>query len=171
MNPNWSTITQTRGGLLGIVTKKVLWASDVWFMNDAREALYGLNAIEHALKSLKLPTDTGAEVRRRALGWLQDIRQQEESLWSYIACLSFDGDDLSQWRAYGRPRGFSIGFDTAKLRSLCALAPEFNKPTFRYVEYNEAQQAGAIAIMFNTAVNALRRRQLEINCKPPQWIS
>jgi Protein of unknown function (DUF2971) len=143
------------GGLLGIVTKKVLWASDVWFMNDAQEALYGLNAIERALESRNLPADTGAEARRRALGWLQDIRQQEEFLRSYIACLSFVGDDLSQWRADGRPRGFSIGFDTAELRSLCALAPEFGKPAFRYVEYNEAQQEATISIMFNTAVNAL----------------
>jgi hypothetical protein len=142
-------------GLLGIVRNKVLWASDVWFMNDAQEALYGLNAIEHALESLNLPADTGAEVRRRVQDLFQDIRQQEEFLRSYIACLSFVGDDLSQWRAYGRPRGYSIGFDTAKLRSLCAVSPEFNKPTFRYVEYSEAQQAGTIAIMFNTAVNAL----------------
>ena len=41
--------TDTRG-LLGIVTDKVLWASDVWFMNDTREALYGLDAIEHTLE-------------------------------------------------------------------------------------------------------------------------
>jgi hypothetical protein len=26
-------------GLIGIVEEKCLWASDVWFMNDAREAM------------------------------------------------------------------------------------------------------------------------------------
>jgi hypothetical protein len=30
---------------------------------------------------------------------------------SYIACLSKEDDDLSQWRAYGSGRGFPIGFD------------------------------------------------------------
>lgn len=142
-------------GLLGIVKNKVLWAGDVWFMNDAREALYGLDAVEHALESLNQPTDAGAEVRRRALGWLQAIREQEEFLRSYIACLTFNGDDLSQWRAYGRPRGFSIGFNAAQLRSLCAPAPELGKPTFRSVVYDETQQTGTIAILFNTAVNKL----------------
>lgn len=143
------------GGLFGIVKKKVLWASDVWFMNDAQEALYGLDAVERAVEPLDSPTDAGTDVRQRALDRLQAIRKQEESLLSYIACLSSVGDDLSQWRAYGRPRGFSIGFDTAKLRSLCGQVPEFDKPTFRYVEYDEKQQANTVATMFNTAVNSL----------------
>jgi hypothetical protein len=39
------------GGLLGIVTSKCLWASDVWYMNDAREALYGVEVIERASSS------------------------------------------------------------------------------------------------------------------------
>ena len=124
-------------------------------MNDAREALYGLDTIEHALKSLDLPTGMGTEVRRRALGWFQDIRTREEFWRSYIACLSFVGDDLSQWRAYGRPRGFSVGFDAAQLRSLCAQSPEFDKSTFRHVEYDEKQQGRTIAITFNTAVYGL----------------
>jgi hypothetical protein len=142
-------------GLFGIIKDEALWASDVWFMNDAREALYGLDAIERALDSLDTPTDASAQVRRRALRCLGDIRKREEFWGSYIACLTFIGDDLSQWRAYGRSRGFSVGFDTAQLRSLCAMSPEFDKPTFRYVEYDETQQAGVIAIQFNTAVDSL----------------
>lgn len=68
------------GGLFGIITKKVLWASDVWFMNDAQEALYGLEAIERALESFNLPPGTGTEVRRRALGWLQTNPEAGRSL-------------------------------------------------------------------------------------------
>lgn len=143
-------------GLLGIVKDKVIWASDVWFMNDAHEALYGLDVVERVLESLDLPAGSSrAGVRRRALGWLRSIREQEDFWRSYIACLSFHGDDLSQWRAYGRQRGFSIGFDTAQLRSLCIQAPEFGKPTFRYVAYDDAQQANTVTITFNTVVNAL----------------
>lgn len=142
------------GALLGIIENKVLWASDVWFMNDAQEALYGLGVIERTLESLGT-TDTRTAVCRRALGWLRDIRTRGEFWGSYIACLSLDGDDLSQWRAYGRPRGFSIGFDAAQLRSLCASAPEFDKPTFRRVEYNEERQAGTVSITFNSAVSKL----------------
>lgn len=123
-------------GLLGIVRDKCLWASDVWSMNDAREALYGLDVIERALDSLDLPPGPRVEIRSRALSLLRTIRVQEDFSRSYIACLSIDGDDLSQWRAYGRPRGFSIGFDTAALRRLCSLVPATGKPTFRYVSYD-----------------------------------
>jgi len=127
-------------GLLGIVRGKCLWASDVWYMNDAREALYGLDVIERALEGLDLPSGPAAEIRGRALTLLRAIRDDGDFSRSYIACLSADGDDLSQWRAYGRPRGFSIGFDTAKLRSLCSLTPVPDKPTFRYVTYDPKQQ-------------------------------
>ena len=142
-------------GLFGVVKDKVLWASDVWFMNDAREALYGLEAIERALESFNLPTGTVSEIRQGALDLLQAIRKQQELSPSYISCLSFAEDDLSQWRAYGRPRGFSIGFDTAQLRSLCAPSPVPDLPTFRRVEYDEAQQARVVAILFNTAIKDL----------------
>jgi hypothetical protein len=103
-------------------------------------------------------TRTGTEVRRRALGWFRAIREQEDFWRSCIACLSFVGDDLSQWRAYGRPRGFSIGFDTTQIRSLCVQAPEFDKPTLRYVAYDETRQANTIAITFNTVINNLTVR-------------
>jgi hypothetical protein len=40
--------------LLSVVTGKVLRASDVWFMNDAREALYGIELIRRVLDALDL---------------------------------------------------------------------------------------------------------------------
>jgi hypothetical protein len=143
------------GGLFGIIKDKVLWANDVWFMNDTREARYGIELIDGVLDDIALDSPAAADTRHRALALLDGIRQQEDLWRSYIACLSFVGDDLSQWRAYGSPRGFSIGFDTAKLRSLCPLTPELGRPTFRYVTYDETQQANNIAIQFNTATDQL----------------
>lgn len=142
-------------GLLGIVTNKVLWASDVWFMNDAGEALYGIELIERVLDSLEPGSGAAGNARDRAQSLLETIKRQEGFWRSYIACLSFVGDDLSQWRAYGRPRGFSIGFDTAKLRAVCSLVPELGKPTFRYVTYDEVEQGNGIKMRFNSAVDRL----------------
>jgi len=141
-------------GLYGIVENKNLRASDVWFMNDAREAIYGLDTVEQALQPRNEPA-RDAEVRRRALDWIKNVRMGEEFLRSYIACLSADGDDLSQWRAYGRPRGFSIGFDTAQLRSLCSPSPKLNEPTLRYVMYDGRKQEELISFQFNQAVYGL----------------
>jgi hypothetical protein len=40
------------GGLQGIIERQSLWAGDVWFMNDAREARYGIEVFERALNSM-----------------------------------------------------------------------------------------------------------------------
>jgi len=64
------------------------------------------------------------------------------------ACLSKHGDQLSQWRAYGRPRGFSIGFDSEVLRGLCPLNLTFDQPSVREVCYDPAVQDGTIIDRF-----------------------
>ena len=76
------------GGLLGIVKNKCLWASDVWFMNDAREALYGVDVIERALNLLTPMQGAESEVHRRAMDFTANAREQEDALRSYIACLT-----------------------------------------------------------------------------------
>jgi hypothetical protein len=139
------------GGLLGIVKNKCLWASDVWFMNDAREAQYGLDVIERVLISRVPASDTEREVLRKAADLLPSLREQDAP-YSYIACLSKEEDQLSQWRAYGRPRGFSIGFDRRKLQSLYSLGLELGKPTYRNVSYDVTVQEGMINMWLQTAL-------------------
>jgi hypothetical protein len=92
------------GGLLGIVTNKCLWASEVWYMNDTREALYGLDTIKRSLQSMAPASGAESDVRTEALKRLANLPNQDDIVQSYIACLSKEGDQLSQWRAYGRPR-------------------------------------------------------------------
>lgn len=143
------------GGLLGIVKNKGLWASNVWFMNDAREAEYGLDVIERVLISRTLAPGAESEVCRKAADLIRSVRDQNDLLRSYIACLSKEGDQLSQWRAYGRPRGFSIGFDRVSLRRLYPLVPQLNQPIYRDVSYDETEQDNNIAIRLNTALERL----------------
>lgn len=143
------------GGLYGIVTGKCLWASDVWFMNDAREARYGLDVIERELDSLTLDPGPKTGVRTKVLRLLHSFGDQEDTPRSYIACLSKVDDDLSQWRAYGGARGFSIGFDVARLRHLCSLTADFGKPTYREAAYDETLQHRTVSVGFNTAVEGL----------------
>jgi len=143
------------GGLLGIVKNKGLWASDVWFMNDAREAEYGLDVIERVLISRTLASGAESEVCRKAADFIRSVRDQNDLLRSYIACLSKEGDQLSQWQAYGRPRGFSIGFDRVSLRRLYPLVPQLSQPIYRDVSYDETEQDNNIAIRLNTALERL----------------
>jgi hypothetical protein len=157
------------GGLFGIIRGKNLWASDVWFMNDAREALYGFDVIEQALDSLTLEHSPRDVMRTKAREMLQSVRDQEKGVPSYIACLTKEDDDLSQWRAYGRDRGFAIGFDVAALRSMCSIHSEAGEPTYREVRYNKAEQRNIISALFEPAFKTLSDSDLDDALKGSAW--
>lgn len=94
-----------------------------------------------------------AAVRQEVIKQLADLEYEDEVTQSYIACLSKRGDDLSQWRAYGQPRGYSIGFDNKTLRRICSL--EFDQPSYRVVEYDKKIQDGtALPTLARTAAAA-----------------
>jgi hypothetical protein len=141
------------GGLKGIIEKQCLWASDVWYMNDSREALYGLGAIKRALQVMTSEAGLDSEVHKAALGRLADMGDQGDVVHSYIACLSKKRDDLSQWRAYGRPRGFSVGFDRQTLQRLFPPVLEFDRASYRVITYDEVVQDGLLADRYRLMVD------------------
>jgi hypothetical protein len=103
-------------GLMGIFNSKTLWATDVWYMNDTGEATYAKEVIRQFLDSRTPESENMRQVcslTKRIIrrGWREDKAQ-------YIACLSENGDQLSQWRSYGSGRGFSIGFDLEAMLQL-----------------------------------------------------
>lgn len=139
-------------GLKGIIEDQCLWASDVWYMNDSREALYGLREIKHALQVMTPGAGLESEVRKAALDRLANMGDQDDVVHSYIACLSKKRDDLSQWRAYGQPRGFSIGFDRQALERLFPPILELDRASYRVITYDEAIQNGMLADRFRLMV-------------------
>jgi Protein of unknown function (DUF2971) len=120
-------------GLIGIVDKQVLWATDAEFLNDAQELRYGRAEMRKALLAradeLGPPgtegsaDDSRATVMRSAADHLEPggefARMQYHS--AYVACFCEDGDLLSQWRAYGAAGGYAIGFHTSALREIPPL--------------------------------------------------
>ena len=142
-------------GLQGVIKDKCLRAGDVWFMNDTREALYGLEVIERAVDALAPASDHEAAVRQEVIKQLAALEDQDDIVHSYIACLSKRGDDLSQWRAYGQPRGYSIGFDSQTLRRICPLTLEFDQPSYRVVEYDKKIQDGMVIDRFRFMLQRL----------------
>ena len=158
------------GGLLGIVEKKCLRASDVWFMNDAREATYGLKVIKRVLKAREPAPGTESEVYSKTAGLIAGLEDPDDVVRSYIACLSKKGDQLSQWRAYGRPRGFSIGFDRQQLRSFRPLGPQLGKPIYRNVAYERTTQDNMVTGLFRTRVNLLPAHPTDGDLDGAAWI-
>lgn len=157
-------------GLMGIIESRRLWASDVWYMNDSREALYGLRAIERALQAMTPRTDLDSHVHQAALDRLSDLGDQEDLLHSYIACLSKKRDDLSQWRAYGRPRGFSIGFDRQTLERIFPPVLEFDRASYRVISYDEAVQNGMLADRFRLMVDVVPKNAPTADVAGIAWL-
>jgi len=126
-------------GLLGITCSRTLWASDVWFMNDRAEATYGRDAIKRYLRSKAPAAKKEKNFCDTAIAMMTGP-QQENGGGSYVACLSAKGDDLSQWRAYGRSGGVSIGFERQGLERLGQALPSPWTFTVRKVAYGKALQ-------------------------------
>jgi hypothetical protein len=130
------------GGLIGIIQSKTIRATNVRFMNDSVEATFGWERIERFLAS-KTPTSAREnDVIQIALQALRGIRDADNLPDSYIACFSEKDNDLSQWRAYGHGRGFSIGFDSEELNQLARAISGSSSalPVIRKVAYTDQQQ-------------------------------
>lgn len=107
----------TAGGLRSILTSRALYATDVYFLNDASELDFGLGLIGTALleRAVQTHDPSRGECLRRVVD-MELTRKIYIGRWShYVSCFCDRGDLLSQWRGYGPSGGFSIGFATTTL--------------------------------------------------------
>lgn len=86
-------------GPLGILESDELWLTHIQYLNDSREFSHALDLVRAAI--VKRATvgvgsegATLTEVSKAVEGDIQNFNV-------CVASLSEDGDDLSQWRAYG----------------------------------------------------------------------
>jgi Protein of unknown function (DUF2971) len=132
-------------GLIGILTDQTLWATDIEFLNDGEELLFGGQPLYNNLvaRSQELrPTDPDSLGRPGAWSAMMNVAGTlslrlpvgESTLgpWHgagsrpsqaiYVACFCSDGDLLSQWRGYGSAGGFAIGLDRCALENLAPIS-------------------------------------------------
>jgi hypothetical protein len=101
-------------GLLGILERRCLFATDVWFLNDASEVRY---AQTRMLAQMRKWTDLGSDqpwvqelldVSEAKPGWVDDV---------FVTSFCEAPDLLSQWRGYAAG-GFAVGFAAEGLTAL-----------------------------------------------------
>ena len=92
-------------GLMGIAESASLWLTDFAYLNDAREIQHGLRSAEEVLQEI-MDSDEYSWANPLIAEWIHKFRNAEPPR-ICIGCFSLDGDNLSQWRAYG---GISVGF-------------------------------------------------------------
>lgn len=142
----------TASGLLGILTTQTIRATDVRFLNDAREALYArdlvLNAISQMDNPVLRPDHFAHDLGHYAVETFEEYKRYFfETLAStdfgvYAACFCESGDLLSQWRGYGAEHGYAIELDAAKLAAVSG-SPAMYTPASRLIEVRYGSEAAA----------------------------
>ncbi|MFL0278165.1 DUF2971 domain-containing protein [Mycobacterium sp. SMC-19] len=135
-------------GLEGIYRSGELWATNALYLNDTSEVELGLNVVEcqlldqqtalHVEHLERIERGLGAPPGLDELKTLQEIVNEARRLIEcYIVSFSENGDQLSQWRAYGKD-GYCIGFSTAALQQ--ALGGDFQLAKVRYHSGDASKQ-------------------------------
>jgi DUF2971 family protein len=100
--------------MMAIVDSAEMWASNVSFLNDRKELLYGLEAAVVVVKEFS-SQQTRMEWNRTLQKAVLQL-QKGEMPNTYAACFCERSDTLSQWRGYGGiEQGIAITFDRIQL--------------------------------------------------------
>lgn len=105
-----------QNGLFGILTSGELWATRIHCLNDRQEFHHGLEILLAAICSVSHVSPTVETLLKKAF----------ESVRSVNICVSSwsqEGDQLSQWRAYGKSKqGYALGLHVEDLKQRAQLA-------------------------------------------------
>jgi hypothetical protein len=102
----------TPAGFLGIIESKTIWATGVRHLNDSQEVVRAIEIAKDLLPEF--------ESDHPAVPLTRDLRENEleQGLRRiFVASLTEDGEQLSQWRGYGGgAAAYSVGFDRLALQ-------------------------------------------------------
>jgi predicted DNA-binding antitoxin AbrB/MazE fold protein len=104
----------TAEGFKGIVESQEIWATSIKCLNDPSEFYYGRDAYEELIRAAL--QDVGDDFHQLILNDALMHRGYDSLHTTFVCSFSTDGDDLSQWRAYGREGGFAIGLPRLQLQ-------------------------------------------------------
>jgi DUF2971 family protein len=105
------------GGMMGIIEKGCVWASNVSYLNDREELVHGLRGATKALKRV-LNDRTYANWASSLDAVVKEITNGRMPN-TYAACFCRRSDVLSQWRGYGgADQAIAVTFNRPELEAL-----------------------------------------------------
>jgi hypothetical protein len=166
----------TGDGLLGIIERSVLYATDMLYMNDSREADYAVSVIIKIIEGIVADASMYPEPnQRKCANELSDfsglISGMHVNRPTCASCFCVKGDLLSQWRAYGATGGFAIGFDRALLSQMVSTGG------LAAVSYDWIAQGARIAALIKRTMeseeltNEASTKRLALNCAADLWFN
>lgn len=106
-------------GAYGIIESQSVWATHFRYLNDPGELRIFREALAHWRKSRESRIRPVDLLLKDLLNGVLGGANERAVTEGYVASFCDDGGDrLSQWRAYGRGGGYSLGFDRAELETL-----------------------------------------------------
>ncbi|MGA8277255.1 MAG: DUF2971 domain-containing protein [Rhodanobacteraceae bacterium] len=137
--PNLLTHYTDLHGLVGIITSRQVWCSNIRFLNDSKEYVHGLEAI---IAAFQVATDESGDgtpelrafVNAGLLNTLQQAADDPMVDAPCVASFSMLSDDLSQWRGYGGDPGICVRFDGESLSERAGKSNAFLFPCFYDVD-------------------------------------
>lgn len=103
----------SQSGLLGIFKEKKIWATNIRYLNDAKEFAYTTDLALDVLQKKK------GDIERDLSKMVRSLLKSPETTPVFVVSFSSQKDQLSQWRGYcPETGGFNIGFDSEKLKDL-----------------------------------------------------
>jgi len=121
----------TAEALVPILENDELWLSEATFLNDRNEIRHGETIAMLRLKSL---SENQVGESRAMLLAVADLFQNKRPPDVYVACFSWDGDSLGQWRGYAQG-GVAIEIEHSPL--MFGYCSEGN---YSEVRYNRKEQ-------------------------------
>ncbi len=102
-------------GLVGIAESKKIWATHIYYLNDAAEITHARDIIsKETLKRLESSSDEEKTFLEQFIEWLKRFSTTPYHL--FVVALTEEGNLLSQWRSYTpHGKGVSIGFEPKAL--------------------------------------------------------
>ena len=148
----------TQEGLLGIIKRRCLWTTNIFYLNDSTEFNYVLELVRADLKErLSGPAARNDQKQfyEDTLMTLDGVAHSIPEVFSlHVGSFSANGDSLSQWRAYTlNGIGFSLGFDEAYLQSLAKR----QKYELVECEYDEIRHKRAISVLIDESAESTER--------------
>ena len=131
----------SKDGFLGIIENKTLWASEILFMNDGKEACIPLEILKELLEENKNEWKDFLEL-------YESVRGVE----TYVISFSEKKDDLNMWRAYGdNASGICIEFNSCTLfETLIENHEKIKSMKWRKCIYDKQEQKDKIQSLLDS---------------------
>jgi len=130
-------------GIEGILSSSTLWATATQFSNDLSEIEYAVSMAKQEVAKEIAKLRKMSPWREVLFGHLAHLLEIPLHTFGqpFIVCFCEDGDLLSQWRAYGKSSGFSIGLRLAEKRGELNLSCKHGfRTTLAKVIYEPSKQ-------------------------------